>query len=302
MPKEIDFTTILEAIADSWNEVAPSLLNRSVVVELTNSQMISASSALVNDFATWSTILATTSQGAVTGIFIHLFHSTDIAKLSELARQNSASLASEKLLDNILAAAASQLDSRSSSLQATKLLETARLGNQWSTLLGEQIYIGDLTIYIDTDISLSSMVIYAPMGKLLPIPIPIPIPTKANNETKNLNNSELPKHSSKALPKNGSSNTIKPQNIGRLLSVELDVVVRFGLAKMALADLVRMGAGSMIELNRAIDEPVELLVNGQPLARGEVVVIDGYYGVHITEILIPKERAFADLNLGGSYV
>lgn len=299
MPKEIDFTTILEAITYSWNEVAPSLLNRPVVVELTNSQMISDSSALFNDFAKWSSVLATTTQGTTTGIFLHLFHSTDIAKLSELAGQSSTSLANAKLLDNILASVANQLDSSGgSSLQATKLLETARLSDQWSTLLGEQIYVGDLAIHVDTDISLNSMLVYAPMGKLPPASIP----SKVNSETKKIDNNELPKNGSKNLPNNGSSHTIKPQNIGRLLSVELDVVVRFGLAKMALADLVRMGTGSMIELNRAIDEPVELLINGQPLARGEVVVIDGYYGVHITEILIPKERAFADLNLGGSYV
>jgi flagellar motor switch protein FliN/FliY len=54
-----------------------------------------------------------------------------------------------------------------------------------------------------------------------------------------------------------------------------------------------MGTGSMIELNRTVDEPVELLVNGRPLARGEVVVIDGYYGVRITEITSQDERAMS---------
>jgi len=46
-------------------------------------------------------------------------------------------------------------------------------------------------------------------------------------------------------------------------------------------------------LNRAVDEPVDLLVNGRQLARGEVVVVDGYYGVRITEIGPPAERASA---------
>ncbi|HYJ46738.1 MAG TPA: flagellar motor switch protein FliN, partial [Pyrinomonadaceae bacterium] len=80
------------------------------------------------------------------------------------------------------------------------------------------------------------------------------------------------------------------KNIDRLLEVELDVVVRFGMTNMPLRDVVRMGVGTMIELNRAIDEPVELLVNGRLLARGEVVVVDGYYGVRITEIGAPAER------------
>jgi flagellar motor switch protein FliN/FliY len=54
-----------------------------------------------------------------------------------------------------------------------------------------------------------------------------------------------------------------------------------------------MGAGSMIELNRAVEEPVELLVNGRLLARGEVVVIDGYYGVRITEVMAPAGEALS---------
>jgi len=49
----------------------------------------------------------------------------------------------------------------------------------------------------------------------------------------------------------------------------------------------------MIELDRAVDDPVELLVNGHYLARGSVVVVDGYYGVRITEIGEPKERALS---------
>jgi flagellar motor switch protein FliN/FliY len=73
--------------------------------------------------------------------------------------------------------------------------------------------------------------------------------------------------------------------------VELDVVVRFGVTNIPLRDVVRMGVGTMIELNRAVDEPVELLVNVRPLARGEVVVVDGYYGVRITEISPASERA-----------
>ena len=85
----------------------------------------------------------------------------------------------------------------------------------------------------------------------------------------------------------------RPKNIERLLSVELEVVVRFGVTTLPLSYIVQMGAGSMIELNRTVDEPVELLVNGRLLARGEVVVIDGYYGVRILEIISPAERALS---------
>jgi flagellar motor switch protein FliN len=83
------------------------------------------------------------------------------------------------------------------------------------------------------------------------------------------------------------------RNIERLLNVELEVVVRFGVTTLPLSYIVQMGTGSMIELNRMVDEPVELLVNGRLLARGEVVVIDGYYGVRILEIISPAERALS---------
>jgi flagellar motor switch protein FliN len=81
------------------------------------------------------------------------------------------------------------------------------------------------------------------------------------------------------------------QNIKRLLDVEMGVTVRFGATKIPLREVVNFGNGSMIELNRMVDEPVELLVNNYPFARGEVVVIDGYYSVKITEIESPEKRS-----------
>lgn len=80
-------------------------------------------------------------------------------------------------------------------------------------------------------------------------------------------------------------------NIERLMEVEMNVTVRFGKADVPLRDVVRYGVGSMIELNRSVDEPVELLVNNYPFARGEVVVIDGYYGVRVTEIGSEEDRS-----------
>lgn len=81
------------------------------------------------------------------------------------------------------------------------------------------------------------------------------------------------------------------KNIERLLDVEMNVTVRFGTAEIPLREVVRFGVGSMVELDRTVDEPVELLVNNYPFARGEVVVIDGYYGVRVTEIGSAEERS-----------
>lgn len=75
------------------------------------------------------------------------------------------------------------------------------------------------------------------------------------------------------------------------MDVEMEVTVRFGTAEIPLREVVRFGAGSVIELNSLVDEPVELLVNGYSFARGEVVVIDGCYGVRVTEIGSAEERS-----------
>ena len=80
-------------------------------------------------------------------------------------------------------------------------------------------------------------------------------------------------------------------NIERLYDVEMNVTVRFGTAEIPLREVVRFGIGTMVELDRTIDDPVELLVNNYPFAKGEVVVIDGYYGVRVTEIGSPEERS-----------
>lgn len=75
-----------------------------------------------------------------------------------------------------------------------------------------------------------------------------------------------------------------------LLDVELPVSVSFGRAELPLKDVLKLTTGSIVELNRAIAEPVEVIVNNCVVARGEVVVMDGNYGVRIHQIISPQER------------
>ena len=84
-------------------------------------------------------------------------------------------------------------------------------------------------------------------------------------------------------------------NLGVLMDVQLPVAIRFGETEMALEEIVKLGVGSVIELNSGIDQPVELVVNNRILARGEVVTVDGFYGIRITEITSAGER-FKSLN------
>jgi len=79
-----------------------------------------------------------------------------------------------------------------------------------------------------------------------------------------------------------------PANDARLeavLDVDLPLVVRFGVTSLPLRTLSGLGSGSVVDLNRAPEDPVDLLVGDRVIARGEVVVVDGQYGVRITELL-----------------
>ncbi len=82
----------------------------------------------------------------------------------------------------------------------------------------------------------------------------------------------------------------KGTNIDMLMDVELPVTVRIGTTEMKLIDIMRLGLGSIIELEKMVDDPVEILANEKLVARGEVVVCDGNYAVKITEVRSREER------------
>jgi flagellar motor switch protein FliN/FliY len=75
-----------------------------------------------------------------------------------------------------------------------------------------------------------------------------------------------------------------------LMDVELDVTLRFGERQMPLHDILDLCAGSVVELNQYVQDPVELLVGKKVIARGEVVVVDGSYALRVMEIISPLER------------
>ena len=82
----------------------------------------------------------------------------------------------------------------------------------------------------------------------------------------------------------------KSKNFDLLLEVELPVSVSFGRAQLPLKDVIKLTTGSIVELNRAITEPVEVIVNNCVIARGEVVVIEGNFGVRIQQVISRQER------------
>ncbi len=78
-----------------------------------------------------------------------------------------------------------------------------------------------------------------------------------------------------------------------LLDVPLHVTVELGRARKLVRDILSLGPGSIVELDKLAGEPVDVLVNGKLVARGEVVVIDENFGVRVTEVVSAADRVSA---------
>ena len=84
---------------------------------------------------------------------------------------------------------------------------------------------------------------------------------------------------------------VNDANIGLILDVPLQVTVELGRTSKSIKEVLELTNGSIVELDRLAGEPVDIMVNGKYLAKGEVVVIDENFGVRITDIASPAERA-----------
>jgi flagellar motor switch protein FliN len=75
-----------------------------------------------------------------------------------------------------------------------------------------------------------------------------------------------------------------------ILDIPLEVSVELGRTKMLINELLQLGQGSVIELNKLAGEPLEILINKKLVARGEAVVVNEKFGVRLTDIISPMER------------
>jgi flagellar motor switch protein FliN len=85
------------------------------------------------------------------------------------------------------------------------------------------------------------------------------------------------------------SRQISP-GIELLLDVELDATLRFGCREMALSEILDLGAGDVVELDRHASDPVDLIVGDKIVARGEAVLVNGNFGLRVTEVAAPRKR------------
>lgn len=81
-----------------------------------------------------------------------------------------------------------------------------------------------------------------------------------------------------------------PSNLDFILDIPLEVTVELGRTNIPIYDLLQLGQGSIIELNKMAGEPLEILVNQKLIAKGEVVVVNEKFGIRLTDVVSPKER------------
>lgn len=93
-------------------------------------------------------------------------------------------------------------------------------------------------------------------------------------------------NSAQSVSKHNAGN----KNIDLLRDVEVPVSIRIGSTRMFLKDIVSLSPGNIVELDEYAEDPVIVLVNNKPIAKGEVVIVDGYFGVRIKEIISKEER------------
>jgi flagellar motor switch protein FliN/FliY len=93
-----------------------------------------------------------------------------------------------------------------------------------------------------------------------------------------------------AIPPKPEAPAGRSSNLELLLDVKLDATIRFGQKPMLLREILELLPGTAVALDRQVQEPVELLVGGRVVAHGDVVIVDGNYGIRITEILSPQQR------------
>lgn len=90
--------------------------------------------------------------------------------------------------------------------------------------------------------------------------------------------------------KGNASSPNQKYDLNLILDIHLDLSVELGRVKMLVNDLLQLGQGSIIELNKSVGEPLEIYINNKLTARGEVVVVDERFGIRVTDIISPLER------------
>ncbi len=91
-------------------------------------------------------------------------------------------------------------------------------------------------------------------------------------------------------PESAQQTTAESHNIDIVLDIPVTLSMELGRTRMSIRDLLKLKSGSVLELQKMVHEPLDVLVNGTLVARGEAVVVDDRFGVRLTDVVSPMER------------
>lgn len=288
---------LITTFCEAWGEAAPELLGGASTLGLLALREVSGAGveAALAVAATWSSGFFTECSGRLPGVAVCLFKNEDgneIERLIKPATDGRPRPGGRTLVKTAFDGAATRFAQADGAQRFGDVthMELSGQEKRLAAIVGDKAWVGTFALSLGNDSDTQALMLYAPHGSLLSLAAP-----EAQASAPVQSNTPAASRRSSARREEAA-----PRNIERLLGMELEVIVRFGTTNLPLREVARLGTGMMIELNRAVDEPVELLVNNRSLARGEVVVIDGYYGVRITEIGAPNERPLSLISSGGS--
>jgi len=123
-------------------------------------------------------------------------------------------------------------------------------------------------------------------------PLDLPaVPTEAAKEAAEESSEQAPvKAEDPPPPRLAAPTAFAPGGVDLLLDVELEASLRFGSREMPLNEVLDLGAGDVVELDRHVSDPVDLLVGDKIVARGEVVLVNGSFGLRVLEVAEPRKR------------
>lgn len=174
--------------------------------------------------------------------------------------------------------------------------EAAHVTAQSSTIqmIGDNLSELSLRIFLDED--LCAALTAVPLPATVQAAAPAPSPDVTSNPPKfepSASAPAAPPPLEEVLPTVEQDDRPLPANLSLILDVELEATIRFGERHMLLRDVFGLMAGAVVELDQMVSEPAELLVAGRLVARGEVVVVDGNFGLRVTEVANVNDRVAA---------
>ncbi len=112
----------------------------------------------------------------------------------------------------------------------------------------------------------------------------------ASNEAVQSDPTESPAAADAAAPDSGETATGKDVNLDVILDVSVSLSMEAGRTRVPIRNLLQLNQGSVVELDRAAGEPLDVYVNGTLIAHGEVVVVNDKFGIRLTDVISPAER------------